>query len=312
MSRLSGITFQQVEVFLVAAKYENFTKAAEVLYMTQASVSRNILNMEFTLGLVLFIRHKRHVTLTNAGRSLVVSLQQIMQQSESALDNAYLQQQNQMQNLIIGDVNWTSMDSYLIPISAEFEKAYPHVEYIIKRDTPSVVYENMLAEQYDAAFFVSESIPDKLTCGLKSDLIFELDPCIILANNHPLFRKKDISIEELKNQPLVAMHDEFQMGYWKFAYKVCQEVGLNYGDIKNVDNEFTLAVELKRGKRVAISNHCFSAMNQNELRFIPLRNCKIKSGIVLIYSNENTNPYLLKFCELCKNMGPELIHSLYH
>lgn len=153
MSRLWGITFQQIEVFLTAAKYENFTKAAEVLYMTQASVSRNILNMELTLGLVLFIRHKRHVTLTNAGKSLVTSLQQVMLQSEIALDNAFLQQQNQMQNLIIGDVNWTSMDSYLLPISTEFEKIYPNVEFIIKRDTPAVVYENMLAGEYDAAFF---------------------------------------------------------------------------------------------------------------------------------------------------------------
>ncbi len=306
ISRLSGITFQQVEVFLTAAKYENFTKAAEVLYMTQASVSRNILNLELTLGLVLFIRHKKHVTLTNAGKSLAFSFQQMMEQAEKALDDAFLQQQNLTQNLTIGDVNWTSMDDYLLPISSEFEKQFPNVEYIINRDTSAAVYDKLLTEEYDAAFMVSESIPEKLTCGLKSELIFQLDPCIIFANNHPLFDKKEISIKELKDQPLVAMHDGFNMEYWKFVYKVCQEVGLNYGDIKNVDNEFTLAMELKRGKRIAVSNCCFSAMNQNEVRVIPLSKCKTKSGIMLIYSGKNKNPYLPKFNDVCKKLGPKL------
>lgn len=77
-SGLSGITFGQIEIFLTAAKYENFTKTAEVLYMTQASVSRNILSMENALGLVLFIRYRHRVSLTNAGKSLAEELQQIM------------------------------------------------------------------------------------------------------------------------------------------------------------------------------------------------------------------------------------------
>ena len=57
-----------VRVFEAAARHENFTKAAAELGMTQAAVSYQIRTLEERLGLPLFARSKRRVTLTDAGR----------------------------------------------------------------------------------------------------------------------------------------------------------------------------------------------------------------------------------------------------
>ncbi len=59
-----------VRVFEAAARHENFTSAAAELGMTQAAVSYQVKLLEERLGIPLFVRSKRRVTLTDAGRKV--------------------------------------------------------------------------------------------------------------------------------------------------------------------------------------------------------------------------------------------------
>jgi DNA-binding transcriptional LysR family regulator len=61
------MTTSEILSFLVAAKTLNFTKAAEQTHVTQPVLSRRIAAMEQGLGLLLFTRHRKSVSLTPAG-----------------------------------------------------------------------------------------------------------------------------------------------------------------------------------------------------------------------------------------------------
>lgn len=79
-----------IRVFEAAARHENFTQAAAELGMTQAAVSYQIKVLEERLGLALFARSKRRVTLTEAGRKaapLVSSAMDTMEDAFSGLVN---------------------------------------------------------------------------------------------------------------------------------------------------------------------------------------------------------------------------------
>lgn len=60
-------SLRAVKSFVAAAKYQNFTRAAEALCVTQAAISRQIRELESSLGVELFIRSGRTVQLTEAG-----------------------------------------------------------------------------------------------------------------------------------------------------------------------------------------------------------------------------------------------------
>lgn len=60
-------SLRAVKSFVAAAKYQNFTRAAESLCVTQAAISRQIRELEFSLGVELFQRSGRTVSLTDAG-----------------------------------------------------------------------------------------------------------------------------------------------------------------------------------------------------------------------------------------------------
>jgi len=63
-------SFKAMRSFVAAAKYRNFTRAAEALCVTQAAISRQIRELEIYLGTELFIRTGREVKLTPSGTTL--------------------------------------------------------------------------------------------------------------------------------------------------------------------------------------------------------------------------------------------------
>lgn len=79
-------SFKAVRSFVAAAKYRNFTRAAESLCVTQAAISRQIRDLELYLGTELFNRTGREVSLTAAGATLFdaaqLSLLNIFQATE--------------------------------------------------------------------------------------------------------------------------------------------------------------------------------------------------------------------------------------
>ncbi len=74
---------QQLQYFLVAAKYEHITKAANSLHIAQPALSQSIKRLEAELGVKLFDRKKGGITLSDSGKVLVQELQPIMK----SLDN---------------------------------------------------------------------------------------------------------------------------------------------------------------------------------------------------------------------------------
>ena len=83
------MNFIQIKYFVTAARCQNFTKAADQLYITQQpALSRQILSVERELNLQLFIRTGRNVRLTPAGRILLEKFQVIYDAYQEAVFQA--------------------------------------------------------------------------------------------------------------------------------------------------------------------------------------------------------------------------------
>ena len=79
------INVLQIQCFLAVVQYLNFTKAAESLYTTQPTISKQIAFLEHDLCFLLFIRTKRNVSLTPAGQVLYKELKSVLELIEVAI-----------------------------------------------------------------------------------------------------------------------------------------------------------------------------------------------------------------------------------
>lgn len=82
------MTSRQLEYFLAVARYLNFTRAAEALYVSQTAITRQIQVLEEEVGAQLFFRTKKQVQLTAAGQVFLTEARAILERTRSACRKA--------------------------------------------------------------------------------------------------------------------------------------------------------------------------------------------------------------------------------
>ena len=122
-------SLQALRCFEMAARLQNFTRAAEALHLTHGAISRAVRLLEEDLGLALFERKSRRVHLTEAGQQLAQAVHEglaRMQQASDALrEQARRQQQALQQRPLVLSCEPTLLMRWLIPRWPDFQARHP-------------------------------------------------------------------------------------------------------------------------------------------------------------------------------------------
>ena len=293
-SRLFDITMQQVYIFLKAAEYENFSKVATELHMTQPTISRNINALEMSLGLILFIRAKQRVRLTPAGSILYSGWSKSLDNLTDAYDKAFAVQGGQINQLSIVDTNSSYASSYLLPIVSIFEQKHSNVHLNIERTNLIEAAEGMLAGKYDVGFFINVDREFFENTQMVCIDLFPTDPAIIIPEKHPLFKKEKITAEDLEKQTYV-VPKSVDNSYVKQLRKICAEHGFQPANLVEVPNPQTVILELAKGNALSIMDSEFKLDNDFHHRNLLLSEGREKYGFILVYPENTDNKNVVKF-----------------
>jgi DNA-binding transcriptional LysR family regulator len=186
-----------LKTFATVAEARSFSKAAESLYSTQSTVSRQIARLEEILDARLFVRYGRHVELTNAGELLLPLASAIVTRTEDAVGLIREQSGGGPSSVHFGAVPMV-MAHILIPLLAPFIAAYPGMSID-------------LMERDDAELEVAVS-SGALDCGVMTPwgssrvsayhLLTE-EMLVILPCDHPLARHQAIPFKALAAETIL-------------------------------------------------------------------------------------------------------------
>ena len=188
-----------LEYFLAVAKVGNITKAAEQLHVTQPTISRQLTDLEESLGTQLLIRGKRQVTLMDAG----VLFQQRAEEILSLMDKTRrdLLDQNDLLGGTVALGCVESCASRMLPeVLGQFSKLHPKVRYELYSADGDDIREKLdrgeldfgvLLEPVEAAKYDSIRLPYWETWG------------VVLPKDDPLAQKKAIGKEDILSIPLI-------------------------------------------------------------------------------------------------------------
>jgi DNA-binding transcriptional LysR family regulator len=122
------INFELYKIFYHAAKAENFSLAAQRLYITQSAVSQAVKNLETKLGVGLFFRKSRQLKLTPEGELLFTHIEQAYNFIKTAEHKI-----TEIQNLASGEIRIGASDTvckyYLLPYIEQFTRHYPQIKF---------------------------------------------------------------------------------------------------------------------------------------------------------------------------------------
>ncbi len=187
-------------IFYETARFESFSKAAKSLYISQSAISQCINQLESDLGVKLFVRSRRGVTLTKEGLLLfkkVESAMQSIEQGETLLNRLHHLQSGSLV-IAAGD---TITTHYLLPYLEEFHKAYPNIR-IEMANSYSTQLLSFVKEGKAEIAFVNLPVED-------DELLIE--PCFeihdIFVSSADFNSKKSYSWEEIAKEPLILLEE---------------------------------------------------------------------------------------------------------
>ena len=178
--------------FLTVAKEQSFTKAAEQLHITQPTLSRQLANFEDELGVNLFDRTGKHITLTDEGVLLKRRALEMINLEERTLEELRVSDEVVNGTITIGCGEFSAIET-LAKICKVFKERYPLVQIAIHTATADTIYEMMRKGLVDIGLFM-EPVD---TEGLDYRRIIKSDICFAWRRNIPNSIAVDRFIDEI-------------------------------------------------------------------------------------------------------------------
>ena len=192
---MARMTLDQMQIFLAVAEHLHFTRAAEVLYLTQSSVSAAVQNLEVEYGVKLFDRIGRHIEITQAGTLLQGEAKKIL--AQVALTERGLRELN---NLQLGELKiGTSINvgNYWLPEKiCQFKRHYPNIVINCTLGNAEEISGGTAAGTFDLGLVTTEIKPPLQHC-LSQEVVGTNRLQIVVGRSHPWFGQSQILLNEL-------------------------------------------------------------------------------------------------------------------
>ncbi|WP_411682177.1 LysR family transcriptional regulator [Clostridium thailandense] len=279
------ITITQIEYFIAAAKYLNFTEAARNLYVSQSSLSKQIAMIEEEVGVQLFIRTNRDVSLTLAGQVLFKELSGIPEHISIAIEKS--RQYNLMENgtIRIGCLEAMDTSTFLPAIIKKFKQTYPNVNLVLERHSFKLLRERIINGTLDIIFTLSFESDDSL--GIDSETLYHGNGYIIMEASNPLANKDNLTIKDLKNESFVTLsRDETPRGY-DGIISLCKKHGFIPKIVKQLPNTESLLLCVESGLGVALLDSSARINNNPNLIGFKIEDDFI--SVIMAWRKENIN-----------------------
>lgn len=205
----------QLRYFVAVAELGHFTRAAERCFVSQPSLSQQILKLERELKYPLFDRAGRKVKLTEAGRVLYDSARCVL----AAVDEAEARVRNLGGNggtIHVGAI--PTIAPYLFPpLLKRFAADHPKAEVSLHEDLTARTLEACLGGDLDLAV-VALPVDDG---RLHAEPLFHDELLAALPPGHALAKKKRLALADLAGEPFVLLSDTHCLG--EQAYALCSQ-----------------------------------------------------------------------------------------
>lgn len=199
---------EQLQAFLAVAETGSFQQATQRCQVTQSTISRQIQGLETELGLPLFHRNSQ-AKLTVAGERFLPRARKICQEWQTAMTELAELGEGKQSELCVAAIHSVSAQ-YLPPVLQQFCQNYPAVQLRVTSLGSDRALKVLRDGLVDVAIVMNNRF---LTASpeMVVDVLFEEGVEVLMAANHPLTQRIQVSWSELAQYPQVVFKDGYGM-----------------------------------------------------------------------------------------------------
>jgi DNA-binding transcriptional LysR family regulator len=214
------LDIKHLQYFIEVANANSFSRAADNLFITQPTISKMIKNLEEELGVALFDRSKKQLTLTDAGRMIL--------EQAKLIDQAFHNLEGEMDNLTglkRGHIRIglpPIFDAHMfLKILSDFHEKYPGITFQLVEDGSRKIEDAVENNLLDVGIIV---LPTKNEL-FEHFFFMEEDLRLILHSSHPLAERQEVDLAELANESFILFNKDFVLN--DRIIKSCKSAGFH-------------------------------------------------------------------------------------
>lgn len=180
--------------------------AAEQLNVTQQAVSKQIQKLELELGITLFERGARGVKATAYADELAEKAKRILPELDAFVYDIQAKNSEPTGVLRLGIQCWQMSSAHVLryDVLKDFQRQYPRISLIWENCTPPRCISGLLSHDLDLAVMSMPKDPS----NLELTLLRRSKWYMLMSNNHPLAKKKELKTSDLAGQRIILAEDE--------------------------------------------------------------------------------------------------------
>ncbi|MBE3561932.1 MAG: LysR family transcriptional regulator [Ktedonobacteraceae bacterium] len=199
----TDFTVHQLKVFRTVAQCLSYTKAAEMLYLSQPAVTQQIRTLEQLLGLRLFMRDGRGIVLTEAGQEflrLTERLLKLLAETAPVVEEIHTLGRG---SVLVGAS--TSAGTYIVPpLLAAFHARYPAIHVTLLVSDRHTVEERLLAHEIDLAVMSLVEHEERLV----KEFLMPYELLVVASPSHRLAGRSGLTLHDLQRETFLLREPE--------------------------------------------------------------------------------------------------------
>lgn|SRR5699024_5053864 len=271
---------RQLEYFITICKTLHFTKAAEILHITQPTLSQQIRNLEEEIGTPLFDRIGKKTALTEAGKILYIHAKRVFHEIEEA--KAAVNDLNLIQRgtLTVGTL-LTCINYLLPPAILDFKKSYPNIDLQVLGLPMTEIINRLLDNELDIGIGF---LPVKHE-ELEVIPLFTEELSLAVPLGHPFDGLNEVHLQELEHTPLILLPQNYVLRQLIDTY--CTESGITLTPNLEMSTMDSLVQMVSKEVGVTILPQPYlDSLQTKQFKTVKLTNPTLKREIGFIFRKD--------------------------
>ncbi len=216
------MTIQQLNYVITISEAGSLNKAAEVLYVTQPSLTSAVRELEKEIGITIFNRGGKGVTLTNDGAEFIQYARQVVTQYDRLLEK-YGKGGNLRKKFGISCQHYSFAVKSFVEMVKQFDT--DEYEFAIRESKTRDVIEDVTSGKSEVGILYLSDFNRKAIgkflkgSQLEFHPLIQCEPYVYLWKGHPLAKQKSIRLEELRDYPCLSF-EQGPSGAFYFAEEI--------------------------------------------------------------------------------------------
>ena len=199
LERMNQVELRQLEYFCNVGEFENFTRAAHMLHVSQPSVTKAIKALESELQLTLIDRSQKRISLTEEGKVFLKHARRIMKEVEEAKEN--MQKFKIQKDNVIKFGLPPMVEAYMFPnFFIQFQAVHPKISLDIKEFSDSGEIQQKLKDGALDFGIIVTAADEKFNLSIK---LLSGEYSLCLPNEHRLVNRREVNFDDLKNEKFI-------------------------------------------------------------------------------------------------------------